>query len=72
MKKLVVTTAIAFDEQERVAFEEKAMKTFGESEFEYHVDEELIGGVIIFDGERVYDGTVQSKIQRISDLLKKD
>lgn len=72
MKKLVVTTAIAFDEAERVAFEAKATKAFGESEFEYHVDEELLGGVIIFDGERVYDGTVKSKLQKITDLLKKD
>lgn len=72
MKRLVVTTAIAFDEQERSAFEEKAIKAFGESEFEYHVDEELIGGVIIFDGERVYDGAVKSKLQRITEVLKKD
>lgn len=72
MKKLVITTARIFDDEQKKVFEEKIFKTFGQSVLEYHVDEALIGGVIIFDGSKVYDGSFKNKLQRISDLLKKD
>lgn len=72
MKKLVVTTAIKFENQDKCELENKLTKTFGSCEIEYHVDEELLGGVIIFDGTTVYDGSLKTKLEKISDALKKD
>ncbi len=72
MKKLVVTTAIKFDDNEKAEFENRLTAVFGPSEAEYHVDEELLGGVIIFDGSTVYDGSIKNKLERISKVLKKD
>lgn len=72
MKKLVVTTAIKFEGKDKVELEEKLTKVFGLSEIEYHVDEELLGGVIVFDGSSVYDGSLKTKLERISNVLKKD
>lgn len=72
MKKLVVTLARQFSEEERVSFEKKLFGVFGEGVVEYHLDEELIGGIIVYDGENVYDGSLRHKLQKISDFLKKD
>lgn len=72
MKKLVVTTAIKFDNEEKRELESKITAVFGSCEMEYHVDEELLGGVIIFDGTTVYDGSLKTKLEKISDVLKKD
>lgn len=72
MKKLVVTASKQFSEEEKTAIEQKLFKAFGEGIVEYHVDEELLGGIIVYDGENVYDGSLRHKLQKISDLLKKD
>lgn len=72
MKKLVVTASKQFSEEEKTAIEQKLFKAFGEGIVEYHVDEELLGGIIVYDGESVYDGSLRHKLQKISDLLKKD
>ena len=72
MKKLVVTTAMKFEGEDKRELESKLLKTFGSSEIEYHVDEELLGGVVIFDGTTVYDGSLKTKLETISKVLKKE
>ena len=72
MKKLVVTTAMKFEGEEKLDLEKKLLQTFGSSEIEYHVDEELLGGVIVFDGATVYDGSLKTKLETISNVLKKE
>lgn len=72
MKKLVVTTAIKFEGEEKRELERKLTATFGSSEIEYHVDEELLGGVVVFDGTTVYDGSLKTKLDSISNVLKKE
>lgn len=71
MKKIVVTTASKFDSEYQCEFERKLKKTFGSCEIEYHVDEELLGGVIVFDGATLYDGSLKTKLETISKALKK-
>lgn len=34
-------------------------------EFAYHIDESLIGGILVVDGDKYYDGTVRSQIDKI-------
>ncbi len=71
MKKLVVTLAYQYSPEEEQALREKLIACFGEREIEYHVDEEIIGGIIVFDGDTVYDGTIRSKLRSVESLLKR-
>ena len=36
---------------------------------EYLVDDSLIGGLIVFDGKTVYDGSVKTKLASIKEKL---
>ena len=71
MKKLVVTTSFILNDEEKEALKEQLFATFGSSEIEYHADEAIIGGIIVFDGDAVYDGSVRGKLKRFEQALKK-
>lgn len=71
MKKLVVTLPYQYNVEEEQALKERLISCFGDREIEYHVDEEIIGGIIVFDGETVYDGTIRSKLRRVEALIKR-
>lgn len=71
MKKLVVTTAYALSDEENEKLHKQLLDTFGEATVECHVDEDIIGGIIVFDGNTVYDGSIRGKLKRASDALKK-
>ena len=71
MKKLVVTTSYLLTDEEKDELKQKLVSTFGEAEIEYHADEDILGGIIVFDGNSVYDGSVRGKLKRASQLLKK-
>jgi F-type H+-transporting ATPase subunit delta len=38
-------------------------KRYGTYTVTYHIDESLLGGIVIFDGEQVFDGSVKSKLK---------
>ena len=43
----------------------------GESvEFEYKIDQKLLGGILVVDGDKYYDGTVRSQIDKIGTDFK--
>lgn len=71
MKKLVVTLPYQYSAEEEQTLRGKLIACFGEREIEYHVDEEIIGGIIVFDGDTVYDGTIRSKLRSVESLLKR-
>ena len=71
MKKLVVTTSIEFSEEEKGSLKTKLFEVFGPSEVVFGVDEELLGGIIVFDGDSVYDASIKGKLARIGEALKK-
>ena len=39
-------------------------------EFVYKIDKELIGGILVVDGDKYYDGTVRSQIDKINTDFK--
>lgn len=71
MNRLVVTTSYELSDREKENLKVKLFSTFGEREVEFHVDEALLGGIIVFDGNAVYDGSVRGKLKRAADALKK-
>ena len=45
-------------------------KVEGQAEFVYEIDESLIGGIKVFDGSIVYDGTISGKLEQIKQSLR--
>ena len=38
---------------------------YGDHSAVYHVDDSLLGGIVIFDGEKVYDGSLKNKLRSL-------
>ncbi|MBQ9715255.1 MAG: F0F1 ATP synthase subunit delta [Clostridia bacterium] len=45
-------------------------KVEGQADFVYEIDESLIGGIKVFDGSIVYDGTISGKLEQIKQSLR--
>ncbi len=72
MIKLTVTSAKVLPPEIREKVESVfSAKLKKEITAEYLIDETLIGGIIVFDGERVYDGSVRSKLEKIRNEITK-
>ncbi|MDE6294018.1 MAG: F0F1 ATP synthase subunit delta, partial [Clostridiales bacterium] len=53
-------------EQKRKIQDVFSSKHRGEKiEFVYSIDKELIGGILVVDGDKYYDGTLRSQIDNI-------
>ncbi|MBI5652114.1 MAG: ATP synthase F1 subunit delta [Chloroflexi bacterium] len=66
-----VTSAVALTDAERVALEPKMRAQFGsEIAFEYAVDANLIGGMIVRVGDKVLDASVAGKLAALKEKLK--
>jgi F-type H+-transporting ATPase subunit delta len=65
-----VTSAVPLTDGEKDALRAKVSERFGpELEFEFDVDEALIGGVYLRVGDKVIDGTVAGKLAAMRDQL---
>ncbi|MDE5593380.1 MAG: F0F1 ATP synthase subunit delta, partial [Clostridiales bacterium] len=59
------------DEQKRKLQQVFCAKHKGESvEFVYTIDKELIGGILVVDGDKYYDGTLRSQIDNIGSVFR--
>lgn len=59
------------DEQKRKLQQVFCSKHKGESvEFVYTIDKELIGGILVVDGDKYYDGTLRSQIDNIGSVFR--
>ena len=68
--KLTVTTSVPLtDEQKRKVEATFAPKYEQEIFAEYVVDDTILGGIIVFDGKTVYDGSVKSKLDKIRETI---
>jgi F-type H+-transporting ATPase subunit delta len=65
-----VTSAVPLTEQEKQALQEQLVARFGtDLEFQYEVDDSLIGGIHLRVGDRVIDGSVAGKLAALRDEL---
>ncbi len=65
-----VTSAIALTASQKRSLEDKVRAKFGQDvDFEYAVDEELLGGVVVRVGDKVIDGSVAGKLAALKEKL---
>ena len=64
MRNIVVKSSLALTVQQRKKIEDAFYKKYGDEElfFRYLEDKNLLGGVVIEDGERIYDASVASAL----------
>lgn len=66
-----VTSAIPLTDSERQSLETKLRQQFGSQlVFEYSVNPEILGGVIVRAGDKVIDGSVSGKLAALKEKLK--
>ena len=70
--KADVTTAMAMSDAQKEKVEKKLLETTKYESFEmcYHVDETLIGGMLIRIGDRVVDSSIKTKLYELSRELR--
>ena len=70
--KADVTTAISLSDKQKEKVEKKLLETTKYESFEmcYHVDETLIGGMVIRIGDRVVDSSIKTKLYELSRQLR--
>ena len=70
--KADVTTAMTMNDAQREKIEKKLLETTKYESFEmcYHVDESLIGGMVIRIGDRVVDSSIRTKLYELSRELR--
>ena len=70
--KADVTTAVALSDAQKEKVEKRLLETTDYKTFEmcYHVDESLIGGMVIRIGDRVVDSSIKTKLYDLSKQLK--
>jgi F-type H+-transporting ATPase subunit delta len=65
-----VTSAVPLTDGEREAVRERVLERFGQDvEFQFNVDEKLLGGILLRVGDQVIDGTVAGKLAALKDQL---
>ena len=65
-KKYIVTTAKPLDEAKQEEIRRKFARTTGEDvAVTFLVNDELLGGMTIFDGERLYDGSIAYRLEKL-------
>lgn len=51
MKKITVTTSIELSDEKKDEIIAKLEKKYGKADYAFHVDYDLIGGIMLFDGD---------------------
>ncbi len=70
MTRLTVTTAEPLSEERKTALEKEFATKYGEIKVNYVVDDAIIGGIIIFDGNEVFDGSVSGRLSSLEEAVK--
>ncbi len=70
MIKLTITTSMEISDEEKAKIEKVFAKKYNEEIYPvYLIDDAIIGGIIVFDGEKVYDGSIRNQLTRLNNSL---
>jgi F0F1-type ATP synthase delta subunit len=67
MRKLTITTSIELSPEKKADIENKLRGKYGKIQAIYRIDEAIVGGIIIFDGEIAYDGSLKNQLAKLKD-----
>lgn len=67
MRKLTITTSKELSLEKKADIEVKLRKKYGEILTIYRVDEAIVGGIIVFDGEIAYDGSIKTQLSKLKE-----
>lgn len=65
MTNIHVIVARPIEEEDKRKVESFLTAKYGDHSAVYHVDDSLLGGIVIFDGEKVYDGSLKNKLRSL-------
>lgn len=70
MNRIEVLTSESIDSNDKKKIEKLFSEKYGDDyEVYYKVNQEIIGGIIIKDGDRIYDGSIKSQLKKIKRSL---
>ncbi len=67
--KLTITTSRELSDQKKAEIEAKLQKKYGDFEAIYRIDKGIVGGIIIFDGQIAYDGSLKTQLTKLKDKM---
>lgn len=67
---LIATSAFALDENKKQDVQKKLSEQFNSTcDITFHIDENLLGGLLVRSGNWVLDGTIKGNLERLKTLL---
>lgn len=64
-RRIHITVAMPLSDAAAKMVEEYLTDRYGEHTTEWRQDNTLLGGIVIFDGDKVFDGSLKSKLNRL-------
>ena len=64
-KTIHVTVSMAPSNATKKKIENWLTDRYGDHATTWHIDDSILGGIIIFDGDTVFDGSLRSKIIKL-------
>jgi len=68
---LEVTTAFDINDDEKQTISEKLQKQFGKVSLKWNVDSDILGGMQVSSGDKLYDSSVRGALDALSEKLTK-
>lgn len=69
-KRITITTSTELRKEKKAEIVQRLEKKYGDANYVFHVDYELIGGIMIFDGEKIYDGSLRGQLNTFREKIK--
>lgn len=67
-----IVSAVGLSDEEKTAIIEKLERiTKTEVTAEYEIDKTILGGVIVYINDKIFDGSVRRKLQEVKDVIEK-
>lgn len=71
MKSIIVKSSKHLTDEQALKIQKKAIEKYGNDVYiKYIVNEDLISGIVIFDGDMVIDSSIAKQLNNIKNLLK--
>lgn len=65
MTNIHVSTAMPLSDTMHRQVEAWLTQRYGDHTTLYHIDESLLGGIVIFDGDNVFDGSIKGRLRQL-------